>query len=74
MVRCLDCLNLVKAFFPTTSPDSLFDEKWRCKVTGQVFEMHYLVEKERECLQCKRPSMSEKRGSRLDRISIFSLS
>lgn len=49
MVRCLDCCNLVKAWIHTTKPDWLFDERWKCKATGELFEMYYLVEKEREC-------------------------
>jgi len=27
----------------------LFEEKWKCKSTDEVFEKHYLIKKEREC-------------------------
>lgn len=53
MVRCLDCYNLVEAFLPATVQGALFDEKWRCKAKGRVFEEYYLVEIERECLHKK---------------------
>ena len=56
MVRCLDCQNLVRAYFPTTTKGALFNEKWRCKVTGQVFEESRLVEIERQCLKSKKYS------------------
>jgi len=49
MVKCLECCNLIKSWIPTTRPDWLFDERLKCKVTGEAFEMYYLVEKEREC-------------------------
>lgn len=49
MVRCLDCFNLMKAFFPAASSGSLFDEKWKCSATGEVFDMYYLVEIKRLC-------------------------
>jgi hypothetical protein len=49
MVRCLDCCNLTKSWIPTSKPEWLFDEKWKCKITGTLFDMYYLVEKERYC-------------------------
>lgn len=49
MVRCLDCYNLIKSWIPTTKLDRLFDEVPKCKVTGETFEMYYLIEKEKEC-------------------------
>jgi len=29
--------------------DWLFEEKWECRVTCEVFEKYYLIEKERDC-------------------------
>ena len=54
MVRCFNCRNLVGAYFPATVKGALFDKKWKCKATGQVFEMYYLIEMERECLRSKK--------------------
>jgi len=49
MVRCLDCCNLVRSWIPTAKPEWLFDEMWKCRITGKLFEMYYLVEIERYC-------------------------
>jgi hypothetical protein len=58
MVRCFDCCNLVKSWKPTAKPDWLFEEKWRCRVTGNLLEKYYLIEKERECIFYeKRPKL-----------------
>ena len=59
MVRCFDCCNLIKTWKPTTKRDWLFEEKWKCKVTGEVFGKYYLISKERECpFYEKRPRLS----------------
>jgi hypothetical protein len=31
---------------PTTKTDWLFEENWRCRVTGNLLEKHYLIKKE----------------------------
>ena len=49
MVRCFDCCNLIKSWRPTAKSDWLFEEKWKCKSTGEVFEKYYLIKTEREC-------------------------
>jgi len=49
MVRCFDCVNLMKSWRPTTKRDWLFEDKWACKVTSEIVEKYYLIQKEREC-------------------------
>ena len=60
MVRCLDCHNLITSWIPATKPDILFDKTRKCKVTGQLFEMYYLMEKERQCTHYNKPSLEVK--------------
>ncbi len=48
MVRCFDRCNLIKSWKPKTKRDWLFEETWRCKVTGERVEQYYFKQKERE--------------------------
>ena len=58
MVRCFDCCNLIKSWKPTTKRDWLFEETWRCKVTGERVEQYYFKQKERDCKHYeKRPKL-----------------
>ena len=58
MVRCFDCCNLIKSWKPTTKRDWLFEETWRCKVTGERVEQYYFKQKERDCKHYeKRPNL-----------------
>jgi len=58
MVKCFNCCNLIKSWKPTTKSDWLFEEKWKCKATGQFLEKYYLIKKERECKHHeKRPKL-----------------
>ncbi len=45
MVRCFDCCNLIKSWKPKTKRDWLFEETWRCKVTGERVEQYYFNRK-----------------------------
>jgi len=58
MVRCFDCCKLIKSWKPTTQRDWLFEETWKCKVTGETVGKYLLVQKERECKYYeKRPKL-----------------
>ena len=58
MVRCFDCCKLIKSWRPTTKRDWLFEETWRCKVTGERVEQYYFKQKERDCKHYeKRPKL-----------------
>ena len=59
LVRCFDCCNLIKSWIPTTKPEWLFEEGWKCKATGEFVERYYLIEKEKEFKHYeKRPKLT----------------
>jgi len=49
MVRCFSCCNLIKSWKPTTQRDWLFEERWKCKATGETVGKYRFMRKEREC-------------------------
>ena len=58
MVKCFDCCNLIKSWKPTTKSDWLFEEKWKCKVSGEQLVEYHLIHKEIECKHYeKRPKL-----------------
>ncbi|MCW4052113.1 MAG: hypothetical protein NWE78_02740 [Candidatus Bathyarchaeota archaeon] len=58
MVRCFGCSNLIRSWKPTTQRDWLFEEQWKCKVTGETVGKYHSSQKERECKHYeKRPKL-----------------
>ncbi len=58
MVRCFDCCNLIRSWRPATRRDWLFEEQWKCKVTGEAVGKYHFRQRERECKHHeKRPKL-----------------
>ena len=67
MVRCFNCCNLIKSWKPTTKSDWLFEEKWKCRVSGEQFADYHLIHQERECKHYeKRPRIALTRSTEED--------